>query len=481
MTSIPPPGYTEQTGGGWSVGGSGEPRSEPPLDPLTRRLRSLTVVLSLLLIAVVVNAWLQAGAQNPLNPIAKAAERTRRMPGAQVALEAIYSSQQGDRTLTAHGAGVYNGRSGRSSMNMELPLPTGSVTMEARGDDKTVYLRSPLLAKQLPPDREWMRIDALVNASSSTGVGNRADPDSQLELLAAVAGHVDKLDAESVRGVPTTRYRATVDFGELANRMAAEGKHEASRRYAAVADQTSGDVPIEVWIDGQGLVRRARMVTQTQAGSVDLRMDLRLEYFHFGLHPKVRLPAAHEVFDATPITRATLGLTDGSYVHLPGAPRGARALAPKMLRSRADSICAGLKRSAKPIVARAAPLVRRLKDIASAEKASLASKAQLISVFRAFARKVTGPLVRRGDRFLRQLGRLRPAEPDRDAYRRFLRLSARQLELLLAEARAFELGALNRAKTFHKREQALQHASAVSGRGLGLGHCGDPSKADERS
>lgn len=64
---------------------------EEPLEPLSRRLLQVAGVLSVLLIAVVANAFLHSG-ENPLNPMAAAAEQTQSEPGARFTTKALYSS-----------------------------------------------------------------------------------------------------------------------------------------------------------------------------------------------------------------------------------------------------------------------------------------------------------------------------------------------------------------------------------------------------
>jgi hypothetical protein len=72
---------------------------------MVRRLRYAIAVLSLLLILVVANALLHSD-ENPLNPIAAAAERTQEQPGARFTMSAVYNSAALQQPMTARGSGA---------------------------------------------------------------------------------------------------------------------------------------------------------------------------------------------------------------------------------------------------------------------------------------------------------------------------------------------------------------------------------------
>jgi hypothetical protein len=60
-------------------------------------------------------------------------------------------------------------------------------------------------------------------------------------------------------------------------------------------------IEVEAWIDHSGLARRVREVVTipSTSGRSPLTMDMRIDFFDFGVAPTVNLPDAGEVFDST--------------------------------------------------------------------------------------------------------------------------------------------------------------------------------------
>ena len=129
------------------------------------------------------------------------------------------------------------------------------------------------------------------------------DAKGELELLEAATGDVQKLGKEDVRGVPTTRYRGTVEPSEHAERLREEGQED----WAAFIEKDAKPLTVEAWIDADDLVRRMRLVqSQPQEGGEGSTVDMRMDFFDFGAVPEIDVPAQSEVFDATPQLRAEL-------------------------------------------------------------------------------------------------------------------------------------------------------------------------------
>ena len=95
-------------------------------------------------------------------------------------------------------------------------------------------------------------------------------PHKLLEMLRAASLETERVGEEDVRGTSTVRYRLTVDCvqGEL---------------------DCEGTAPVEVWIDGDGLVRRIWADQELGAGTI--------EFFDFGVEVDIEPPPADEVMD----------------------------------------------------------------------------------------------------------------------------------------------------------------------------------------
>lgn len=273
-----------------------------PLEPLSRRLLQAAGFLSFLLVAVLANSFLQSSEENPLNPVAAAAERTQSEPGARFTMKVLYTSAALSQPMNAHGHGAYNSETGLGEVHLKLDTPgLGLVEFDTITDGITQYMRSEKEELMpLPDGKEWMKVDPLLGASEGELMAG-GDADSSLDMLGAVGEDVTKVGRERVRGTETAHYRATVTLTDLAERLRDEGKDDLAELYEKYAALNPAPQIVEAWIDGNGIVRRMRMVMQLPIeNQPTMTMDLRMDLFGFGAQPAITVPDEDQVFDATP-------------------------------------------------------------------------------------------------------------------------------------------------------------------------------------
>jgi len=160
----------------------------------------------------------------------------------------------------------------------------------------------------LPGGSKWMALDLSFGEDLDTPLPANVDAKGELALLEAVTGKVQKLGKEDVRGVPTTHYRGTIGASENAELLRKEGAEDL----ASYVKEKASPLRVEAWIDADGLVRRMRLVhTQPpEKGKGPTTIDMRMDFFDFGLDPEIDVPESSEVFDATDLAREKLGLSD---------------------------------------------------------------------------------------------------------------------------------------------------------------------------
>jgi hypothetical protein len=183
------------------------------------------------------------------------------------------------------------------------PIPEGfDEPMQIVVDGTTAYLRIPML-QALTGTSGWLSAtpEELAAAGGSLGVtGGTGDPSQLLDTLRGVAGAVDEVGPDEVRGVATTRYRATVDLADAIERAPEVQREEMQ----AMLDQLGADVtsiPVDVWVDADGLARRLVMDfgdLAAQVMGVDGSATLTLELFDYGEDVTIEIPDPSEV---TPI------------------------------------------------------------------------------------------------------------------------------------------------------------------------------------
>jgi hypothetical protein len=131
-----------------------------------------------------------------------------------------------------------------------------------------------------------------------------------------VSSSVTKVGTESVRGAPTTHYRADVDFAKA-----------AAKRGLPAADITAlekalgtNTLPVDLWIDGQGAARRLQYhvplpkVSTTSAAGQSGELTETLDLYDFGVPVAVSPPPASQVAELGSIS-AVPKATPSSGVH----------------------------------------------------------------------------------------------------------------------------------------------------------------------
>jgi hypothetical protein len=409
------------------------------------------------------------------NPIAQAAERTQGATGARSVIQAVYSSPALDQPLTMTGRGIYAGGDGRSrtTMTIQVPSPLGSLQAEAIGDERTVYLRSPQLSKRLPPGREWIGVDPWLGRTAETAFAGNGDTRAQLELLAAASGNVKTVGTEEVRGVQTTRFRGAVDLARYAAVLNSEGKNGEALRDERLARLVPSTTTVEAWIDDDDYLRRARILTSMPdtPSQSSISMDMRIDFFDFGISPIVHLPAAGEVFDVTPLVRAEQGLLTGESLGTVIQPVGGRPLSAGDFHRQAGSICTELFSRQDRLEHRAQGPMRALRRLSQAGGSDEAAREGTLRAYRRAAYSFFEPALRIAERGLHRLGRLVPPRSLTSAFNEYLLAGALSAEATQAEVRALEAGDFEVAQKLQQQIRIRSTQNDRRARGLGLGKC----------
>src|SRR5918997_2560450 len=167
------------------------------------------LVAAVALVALAGGAFLLlsgGGGDGGLTPVARAAERTADLPGAQIKITGSLKSASG-QGFSMSGEGAYNGETGRFQMKLRTGPSVGQFQIEQRAEQRdgkfVMYMRSEQLGAMLG-GAEWMKIDL----SDAVGAKSQSfDPRDQLRILRE-SGGVKELGTEEIRGIRTTRYGA---------------------------------------------------------------------------------------------------------------------------------------------------------------------------------------------------------------------------------------------------------------------------------
>lgn len=228
--------------------------------------------------------------------------------------EATVALESPDGAFTLTSSGAYSGT--RMAMEMDLgsalaglaagagdDLPAGfDEPMQVVVDGDTAYLRIPMLSG-LTGVEGWLSATAeeLEAAGGTLGLGEvTGDPSQILQVLRGIAADVESVGSEEVRGVPTTRYHATVDLDRAIDQAPPARRHQIRAQVEGLGARL-GAVPVDVWVDADGLVRR--MVVDlgevaAAAMGADGTATMTLELFDYGEDVPIDVP---DPSDTTPI------------------------------------------------------------------------------------------------------------------------------------------------------------------------------------
>lgn len=213
----------------------------------------------------------------------------------------------------------------------------GSMTVTAGEEEFEIVIRGTTIYEHLPEiagaaGKEWLRID-LDDVGGAAGLEGLSDllraqsddPAAALRYLHG-AGQVRRIGKEAIRGAATTWYETTVDVEKAVRAAPAEQRAALGR----VRDAFGIDrIPTDVWIDGDGRVRRLKQTLDAAGTGPEAspdRVEVTLELYDFGVPVSVRLPPPDAVADyADLLERAENGEGSGT------ATAETEALVPRLL------------------------------------------------------------------------------------------------------------------------------------------------------
>ena len=222
--------------------------------------------------------------------VLEAGAKTQAEQSARISFSGTITGGGADGTIS--GEGEFSGRQGRMTMDMS-GLAGGQIAgeMEMIFDELLIYMKFPSEIMQgikvdlaMMGEQDAFDLQQIMQLSGT-------DPSQSLDLLRAAGTDFREVGEEDVRGVATTHYEGTVDLEKVAEQVPEEAR-ESYRRLMELSGQT--EIPMEVWIDEDGLTRRVRYEQTLGDGTT---MDLTQEYFDFGVEVDVEPPPDEDVLD----------------------------------------------------------------------------------------------------------------------------------------------------------------------------------------
>ena len=246
--------------------------------------------------------------QNAVDPVAQAAQRATNAGGAEITMHMTVGVA--GHTIPVDGRGVLDQRSqtGRFTMNLTVP-GAGAMQMQEIVDGHVFYVQLPSgLPGGLPGGKSWIKID-LDTLGKQAGIDLGAMQESGAGQLGQylgflrAAGGARRVGTETIDGVSTTHYAARIDFAKAAKMLGGSAGKALSQFESKLGLQS---LPVDVWVDGQKLVRRLTAAFTTQGTTqVSLNMTMDVLRYHVPVH--VTAPPASQVLDASKLAGALSG------------------------------------------------------------------------------------------------------------------------------------------------------------------------------
>jgi hypothetical protein len=290
--------------GSWRRRREGAPKEQPVSS--WDKLLILVGVAVVALAVLVVPGIVERGGKNP---VAQAAAATGEASGVRMNFT---MSMQGTVPMTMTGTGVMNGDTNGAQLEFNAHGPTsGGVSdfnFKEVVDGSDIYMNMGALSGQFGTDKSWILIRAdeflgdLVQGGGGLGAGASMSPTQQLEALESASDEVVKGGNEQVGGVATTHYRAVIDIDKAIDQIGGDAGQLGELMKRAM--ESMGNPTVDVWIDGEGLLRRE---TSTMTMGPLGTMNMTIDFADYGISPNIEVPPESEVFDMTSMMDGMLG------------------------------------------------------------------------------------------------------------------------------------------------------------------------------
>ena len=271
-------------------------------------MRGRWIAVALVVVGVSVAVAAGLGLRHSSDPVASAALKSENAGGANVTLTVGVDSSKGSFTASAKGV-VDDGQAAITADLSQLfaqgGLPAGNGSVEVRylqeNGDPVLYVNSPLLSTLIPGGKSWARVD-LEQAGKAAGVdvnqmlaqAAAQNPANVLDLLRS-AGSVQAVGPAAADGV--THYSATIDVAKAAGLVGGPAPDAVQHLIAQGGPST---IPVDVWVDGNGLVRKLTVDQTVGTGAEAATVHLNLGLSGYGTTAvHVTAPPSADTLDAT--------------------------------------------------------------------------------------------------------------------------------------------------------------------------------------
>ena len=213
-------------------------------------------------------------------------------------IAATISTQSHGMTVSFTETGLFDFARSRGTITMQSPVGMTEIFVPP-----TTYIKLPAAdagGNGLPKGKSWIALpDGTAGDSADGGLlgplDGGGDPADLLASLTAAASSVTKLGPSVIRGVPVTGFALKIDPAKAGAKV--PGADRAAEA-AFLKSLGAAEIPVDVWVDGQNLVRRESLSLAMPGGSGApgvTKLTWTTDFYDFGVPVRVSAPPASQV------------------------------------------------------------------------------------------------------------------------------------------------------------------------------------------
>jgi hypothetical protein len=264
-----------------------------------------------------------------IDPVAQAATTSTHTAGYKMNMSLRLTSSALPNAITGDGQGAFSVPDHAGSVTLNLNLGNSPAIVQALGGStlqvqevikgSTVFLKLPSALTKAPQfgGKPWVEVDisklsGLGGLSSLTSNPATGDPSQMLNYLRAASGKITTVGSEPINGVQSTHYRGAISLDRVANALPGANRAAVQQSIQSLEKLTNlRQLPYDVWVDGQHLVRRLSLSFSETVSGQSVAMSLRIDIPEYGPQPLPALPAADQVTNLNALAAAA-GAAAGS-------------------------------------------------------------------------------------------------------------------------------------------------------------------------
>lgn len=245
-----------------------------------------------------------------VDPVAKAADVTGKVQGYKVSADMTVSTPAGQVSATISGDMDRANHTGQMTARESVAGQT--MTIAERFSGLSFYMDTSGLpgADQLTHGKRWLKMD-MARTLGSMGLGSLSttgsDPSQFVDYLRATGANTEKLGSDTIRGVAATHYHAVADLNKYVN-LVPQADRAAAEQGISTLKTALGThtMAMDVWIDGQKLVRRLKFGVPECVNSQKLSLNMTMDLYDYGPQPATQVPSDSDAYDITPLLSAAM-------------------------------------------------------------------------------------------------------------------------------------------------------------------------------